>query len=81
MSKVQRLRKITTAEAAAIMGKDQLFVREAMKQGLLNIGVAMLMPGSKVRWSYFISAQLLADYLGITVDQLWEMLPEEESEE
>jgi len=76
-----RLRKITTAEAAAIMGKDQLFVREAMKRGLLNIGVAMLMPGSRVRWSYFISPQLLAEYLGITIDQLWEMLPDEEESE
>lgn len=76
-----RLRKITTAEAAAIMGKDQLFVREAMKRGLLNIGVAMLMPCSKVRWSYFISPQLLAEYLGITIDQLWEMLPDEEESE
>ena len=75
-----RLRKITTAEAAAIMRKDALFVREAMKRGMLDIGVAMQLEGRQ-RWTFFISPPALAAYLGITVDELWEMLPEEESEE
>lgn len=75
-----RLRKIKVAEAAAIMGKTELFIREAMRRGLMNIGVAMQMPGS-VKWTFFISPPLLAEYLGITVDELWEMLPDEEESE
>lgn len=74
-----RLRKITTAEAAAIMGKDPLFVREAMRQEKLPIGIAEKKEDSK-RTTFFISPKLFADYLGITVAELWEMLPEEASE-
>ena len=56
-------RKVTVAEAAARMGKSQLFVREAMKAGLLPIGTAIQLPGSS-KWSYHISPGLLAEYLG-----------------
>jgi hypothetical protein len=45
------------------MGKSQLFVREALKQGLLPIGTAMQMPGS-TRWTFYISPALLAKYIG-----------------
>lgn len=80
MSKVYRMRRITTAQAAAVMGCDPLFVREMMRREKLPIGIAEKKEDSK-RTTFFISPKLLADYLGITVDQLWEMLPEEESEE
>lgn len=72
---MNKVRRITTAEAAALMQKDALFVREAMRRDLLNIGVAMQLDGRK-RWTFFISPPLLADYLGITVDELWTRLEE-----
>lgn len=77
---MNKLRKITTAEAAALMQKDALFVRVAMQRDLLNIGVAMQLEGRQ-RWSYFISPQLLADYMGITVDELWKRLEEGETKD
>lgn len=77
---MNKLRKITTAEAAALMQKDALFVREAMKRDLLNIGVAMQLEGRQ-RWTFFISPPLLAEYLGITVDELWERLEASDEEE
>ena len=55
-------RKVTVAEAALRMGKSQLFVREAMKRGLLPIGTAMQMPGS-TKWSFHISPAKLDMYL------------------
>lgn len=56
-------RKVTVADAARMMGKSQLFVREAMKAGLLPIGTAIQLPGNS-KWSYHISPGLLAEYLG-----------------
>ena len=77
---MNKLRKITTAEAAALMQKDALFVREAMKRGILDIGVAMQLEGRK-RWTFFISPPALAAYLGITVEELWERLGEGATDE
>lgn len=76
---MNKLRKITTAEAAALMQKDALFVREAMKRGMLEIGVAMQLEGRQ-RWSFHISPPALAAYLGITVEELWERLIGKEDE-
>lgn len=75
-----RVRTITVNEAAAVMGKSSLFVREAMRRELLPIGTAMQMPGS-TRWNFFISPPMLAEYLGITVDVLWEALGDDEGDE
>lgn len=55
--------RVTVAEAAKRMGKSTLFVREAMKRGLLPIGTAMQMPGS-TKWSFHISPVKLDEYLG-----------------
>ena len=55
--------KITTAEAAEIIGASPQFVRVAMQRGVLNIGVAMKMPGSS-QWTYNISPKLLEEYSG-----------------
>ena len=63
-------RRITVAEAARVMGKDTLFVAELMKQGRLPIGEAEQMEG-RVRWNYYISPKLLADYIGLSMDELW----------
>ncbi len=63
-------RRITMTEAARVMGKDVLFVGEMMKQGRLPIGEAELLEG-RVRWNYLISPKLLADYMGMTMEELW----------
>lgn len=54
--------KVSVAEAARRMGKSPLFVREAMKRGLLPIGTVMQMPGS-TRWTFHISPGKLEAYL------------------
>lgn len=64
---MNRPKKITVETAARLMGKSTLFVREAMRQGKLPIGIAEQMPGSN-KWSFFISPKLLADYLGVSVE-------------
>lgn len=66
---------IKVAEAAVLMEKGQLFVREGMRLGELNLGTAMVMPGSK-RWNFRISTPLLAEYLGVSVEDLTEMVME-----
>lgn len=60
---MERPRKVTVAEAARLLGKSSLFVREAMKAGLLPIGTAIQLPGSS-KWTFHISPGLLAEYLG-----------------
>lgn len=65
--------KITTAQAAALMGKSPLFVREAMRREVLDIGTAMQMPGSR-KWNFYISPAKLAEYIGVSVPELMERL-------
>lgn len=65
--------KITTAEAAEIIGASPQFVRVAMQRGVLNIGVAMKMPGSS-QWTYNISPKLLAEYTGTDIQKEIEKL-------
>lgn len=72
--------KITTAMAASIMGKSDLFVREGMRRGELPIGTAMQLPGSK-RWNFFISPPMLAEYLGVELSDLLQMVQELKEEE
>ena len=62
-------RKILPSEAAKLLEKSNLFVYEAMKRGLLNIGIAMQMPNS-TKWTFSISPTLLAEYLGIDISTL-----------
>ena len=61
--------RITVAQAARMMGKSPLFIREAMKRGILPIGTAIQMPGS-TRWSFHISPKLLREYIGERGDTL-----------
>ena len=63
--------KISVPEAAKVMQKSVLFVYEGMKRGVLPIGEAMQMPGS-TKWTYFISPPLLAQYLGVKLEDLIE---------
>lgn len=62
-------KKILPCEVAKLLGKSNLFIYEAMKRGVLDIGVAMQMPGS-TKWSFSISPTKLADYMGIDVATL-----------
>lgn len=61
--------KLTTREAAAIMGCSPQFVRVGLQQGILAIGDAVKM--SSV-WTYNISPALLAARQGITTAELEE---------
>lgn len=65
--------RILVCEAAKLLKKSNLFVYEAMKRGLLDIGIAMQMPNS-TKWSFSISPTKLAAYLGIDVATLDERL-------
>lgn len=69
--------KITVQRAAALLGKSTLFVRESMRRGTLPIGTAEQLPGSS-RWTFIISPQALADYMGCSVRDLYETPAEEE---
>ncbi len=40
--------------AASIMGKDQMFIREAMKRGLLDLGLCYQKEGSE-QYDFYIS--------------------------
>ncbi len=71
--------KISPADAARIIGKSDQFVRIGLQRGLLKshgepIGVAVkLVPPSK-RYTYYINPKLLADFAGITLDELAERI-------
>lgn len=68
-------RKILVSEVAKLLGKSNLFIYEAMKRGVLNIGIALQMPNS-TKWSFSISPTLLAEYMGIDIPTLNERLCE-----
>lgn len=61
-------RRITPVEAAAIINSSPQFVRVAMQQGILPIGIALKMPSSTM-WTYNISPKLLADYTGKDIEK------------
>ena len=63
--------KITPPQAAALMGKSNLFIYEGLKRGVFPFGQAMQMPGS-TRWTYYISPPQLAEYIGISLSELIE---------
>ncbi len=68
------MKGITTAEAAAIMGKSPQFVRVAMQKGYLQIGECFKMNTKSSAYSYCISPALLAARQGLTMEQLTEEL-------
>ena len=53
--------KVTVKEAAEILGKSEQFVRIALQQNVLPIGVAVQMSS---KWTYHISPKLLNEYVG-----------------
>lgn len=59
-------RNIPVAEAAKIMGKDQQFIRQAMINKLLPIGLAYKKEGS-TQYDFYISPKLFYEYTGYRV--------------
>ena len=59
---------ITVNEAAIIIGASPQFVRIAMQRKAIDIGVALVMPGS-TEYTYYISANRLAEYSGKDIDK------------
>lgn len=60
-------RNIPVAEAAKIMGKDQQFIRQAMINKLLPIGLAYKKEGSS-QYDFYISPKLFYEYTGYYFD-------------
>ena len=54
--------RVTVAEAARILGKSQLWVREGLKQGRLPFGTAVRIRSGK-SYSYHISTKKLREYV------------------
>ena len=68
---------ITVNEAAIIIGASPQFVRIAMQRKAIDIGVALVMPGS-TEYTYNISAIRLAEYSGKDLDKELEKLRSED---
>lgn len=62
--------KISPPQAAALMGKSNLFVYEGLRRGFFPFGYAM--KTSPTRWTYYISPPQLAEFLGISLEDLTE---------
>lgn len=63
------LSNISVEKAASLMDKAPMFVRLALREQRLDIGVAVQ---GKNRWSYHISPGRFAAYMGMTMEQLEE---------
>lgn len=69
------LPKITPAMAAELAGKSAQFIRIGMQRNLLDppIGKALKLQGSE-HYCYDIRPQKLAEYLGVTVEDMYQKL-------
>lgn len=70
--------KILPDTFAKIINHSATWVRVSMQRGLLPIGIAMKMKDNSKRWSYDIRPTLAAQYLGISIDELMELVKEAE---
>ena len=66
--------KILPVEAAEILNTSHQFVRVAMQQGKLPIGIAIKMSTKSTKWTYNISGKLLAEYSGKDVEKELEQI-------
>lgn len=55
------VQNVSVVKAAEILGKSPQFVRVALQQGILPIGVAVKMSSI---WTYHISPKKLNEYIG-----------------
>ena len=67
-------RKVPTLIAAKLLGKAEDFIRFGLQQGRLPFGMAV--KTGKDRWSYHISPKLLADYTGVPLGVIVNMIEE-----
>ncbi len=69
------LPKITPAMAGELAGKSAQFIRIGMQRNLLEppIGTVMKFPG-KERYYYDIRPQKLAEYLGVSIEEMYSKL-------
>lgn len=65
---MHKIRRVSTAIAARILDKSEDFIRWGLQQGRVPIGSAV-QTGPK-RWSYHVSPKLLADYSGLSIDEI-----------
>lgn len=68
--------KITVTQTARLLGKGEVFIREAMKRELLPIGFVMETGGKTRKWNFFINPKELAEYMGISSEELWKRIRE-----
>ena len=66
--------KITIVQTAKLIGKSPEYVRYGLRSGELGFGSAVGMPSGK--YSYHVSENKLADYMGMTIEQMLEVLYE-----
>lgn len=64
--------KIKIKQAARLMGASEQYVRDGLKTQQLPIGSAVQM--SKKKYTYNISPGKLAEYLGISTEELKELI-------
>lgn len=67
------LPRIKVQQAAELSGRAAQYIRIAMQRDLIDIGTAIKMPGS-TKYYYDIRPQKLAEYLGISVKNMYEKL-------
>lgn len=60
-------KNISVANAAKIMGKDQAFIRQALIDEALPIGIAYKKEGSS-QYDFYISPKLLYEFTGFYFD-------------
>jgi hypothetical protein len=63
---------MSTYDAACLLDKPVQWVRLGLRSGRLSFGGAVR--GGGGRWSYDIRPERLAQYMGITLDELWDRL-------
>ena len=73
--------KILPETFAKIINHSATWVRVSMQRGLLPIGVAMKVNQQSKRWSYDIRPNLAANYLGISVEELLNLVQKYEERE
>ena len=66
--------KIRIKEVAKLMGSSEQYVRDGLKTQQLPIGSAVQM--SKKKYTYNIIPSKLADFMGMTIEQMLEVLYE-----
>lgn len=67
--------KIKIKQAARLMGASEQYVRDGLKTQQLPIGSAVQM--SKKKYTYNISPGKLAEYLGMTIDEMLRIIADQ----